>query len=237
MDFFIAVRVLLRRWRLVVATLAVGFAVAFAVMQSVAPTYEARGSVLLFAPSASDDEEEPAEANPFRSFDASTAVLAAVIAQIMDDASVREQVAELGGEPDYQIGQATDGTPVLTAIATDEDESVAIRTVLAVQETIDAELEERQSAAGAPEEARIRAIVITEPTNASELIGGRIRAFAAVAAITVAGALSLAFVVENISHARATGEAPERSVPADGPPANGSTSAAAHTSKVGVDAE
>jgi hypothetical protein len=201
-DFFATMRLIARRWYVVVSALIVSLAVAFTVMQSVAPNYRAQGSVLLFAPSAAADPAVGAPVNPFRSFDASTAVLAAVTVQIMGDTDVRLRVAEQGGRPDYQVGQATDGTPVIITIATDPDKAKAIETVNVAMDELQVELDRRQADAGAPENIRIRAIVLTAPTDASALVGGRIRAFLAVFAIGAAASISLAFIVEGVSQSR-----------------------------------
>jgi hypothetical protein len=200
-DFFAAMRLIVRRWYVVASALIVTLAVAYTVMQSVAPTYRAEGSVLLFAPSA-DSAAAGAAVNPFRSFDASTAVLAAVIVQIMNDTDVRAAIAEGGGRPDFVVGQSTDGTPVIVTRATDPDEARAILTVRLAMEELQAELDRRQADAGAPEEVRIRAIVLTEPTDTDALVGARIRAFLAVMALGVAASVSVAFIVESLAQSR-----------------------------------
>ena len=197
MDFFVALRLIARRWYVVASALVITVVVAFTVMQSVAPSYRAEGSVLLYAPSAGDEEGE--EVNPFRSFDSSTSVLAAVMIQVMNDPAVRNSVGLAGGRPDYEVGLASDGTPVIVMRGTDTDESVAIETVNLATDALQEELDRRQGDAGAPDEIRIRAIVLTDPDSADLLVGDRIRAFIVVLAIGVAASISSAFLAESLS--------------------------------------
>lgn len=197
MDFFVALRLIVRRWYVVGAALAVTLVVAYAVMQSVAPSYRAEGSVLLYAPNAGEDPTEVV--NPFRSFDSSTSVLASVMVQVMNDPVVRNDVGLSGGRPDYEVGLATDGTPVVVMRSTDISEDHAIETVVLAVEALQEQLDNRQRDAGAPEEIRIRAIVLTEPDGADRLVGDRIRAFIVVMAIGVAASISMAFLAESIA--------------------------------------
>ena len=99
------------------------------------------------------------------------------------------------------MGLANDGTPVIVMRATATDEAVAIDTVHLATDALQEQLESRQSDAGAPEEIRIRAIVLTDPGDADLLVGDRIRAFIVVLAIGVAASISMAFLAESIAQA------------------------------------
>jgi hypothetical protein len=206
-DFFTAVRLIVRRWYVVTSAFILTMAVAYTIFQTVAPTYEAEGSVLLFAPAAPaapavEVTATEAPVNPFRSFDGSTALLASVIVQIMDDTDVRDAVEEQGGRGDYVVGRQTDGTPVIVTRATDLDAERAMLTVRLAMAALQEQLDRRQADAGAPPEVRIRAIVLTEPTDAAALVGARVRAALAVMALGVAASVSLAFIVESVSQSR-----------------------------------
>lgn len=208
-----ALRLIVRRWYVVVSALVVTVVVAYTVMQSVAPSYRAEGSVLLYAPSSGDDPTEVV--NPFRSFDSSTSVLAAVMVQVMNDPSVRNSVGLAGGRPDYVVGLANDGTPVIVMRGTDTDEALALETVHLATDALQQELERRQSDAGAPDEVRIRAIVLTDPDDADLLVGDRIRAFIVVLAIGVAASISMAFLAEGIAQSNRRRAADQQRAAAD----------------------
>lgn len=204
MDFLSAVRVVLRRWPIVLGALVLSVLAAYLAARSVAPSYQAEGSALLVGPQGATipGNEEPQLDNPYTRLDNSTLVLTAVAVQIMDDSSIRESLRDEGAAPDYVVGRAEDGTPVLGVVATDADPAIALKTVGLVLDRLNDELDIRQAEAGAPPESRVRSIVVTRPDRASEQLGGRIRAFIAVAALGVAASISLAFITEAIVQGR-----------------------------------
>lgn len=216
MDFFSTIRILQQRWKVVAGTLFVGLVVATAVASSLSSTFQARGSALLVgAPAASTVDEEAGPSNPFTRLDGSTAVLTAVATQIMDDGPIRESLAEQGAAEDYQVGQADDGTPVFVVVATNPDAQVALDTVDLVLERLGEELDSRQADAGAPEDSRVRSIVITQSSEAQQLVGSKVRTFLALAALATAASVSVALVVDALARRRdgagaAAGEGPTR---------------------------
>lgn len=203
MDFFAAIRIVGRRWYVVVAGLILTAIAAFVVMQSVAPTYQASGSAMVVgpAPASEDGDVDPLSLNPYARFDGATSTLAAVTVQIMNDIEVRERLHEQGANADYQIGQATSG-PVISVVVIDADEQQAIDSASLVLHAVNDELDQRQAEAGAPEASRIRSFVVTEPTRSVRLTGARIRAFLAVAVLGTAASVSMAFVAEAIAQGR-----------------------------------
>jgi hypothetical protein len=207
-DFFSVFRTIVRRWYVVLLGVVVTAIAAAAVMGQVAPRYEATGSVLLTSPprSTTGDAGETAQ-NPFLAFDFSTTIFTGVVVQIMNDAVVREGLHDRGARIDYQIGQSGENAPLIFIVATDPDAEVAMRTVELVQAGISEELDRRQSDAGAPADAQVRSVVITEPSRATELIGGRIRAGLAVGGLGLAASVSLAFFVDGMAEARRRGAA------------------------------
>lgn len=233
MDFLSVVRVVLRRWPVVLGALVLSALAAYTAASSVAPTYQAKGSALLVGPQGATipGSDELQLDNPYTRLDNSTLVLTAVAVQIMDDSSVRESLRDEGAAPDYVVGRAEDGTPVLGVVATNTDPAVAVKTVDLVLDRLNDELDDRQAEAGAPPDSRVRSIVVTRSDTASEQLGGRIRAFLAVAALGVAASISLAFITEAIvqGRRRRSGEAtppPSEAVPSpdgEGLPASPAT--------------
>ena len=208
-DFYTVVRVLVRRWYIVVLGALVTAAVALWIAMSIAPTYEAKGSAILVGAQSSNVPGN-ARDNPFTRLDSSTVVLTAVATQIMDDPRIRESLADGGASAGYEVGQASDGTPVFIVVATHADEQTALRTVDAVLKRIDDELDRRQAEAGAPEESRIHSILLTQPDAAQELLGGRLRAFLAVALLGAAATVSTAFLVDGFARGRSRHSSVER---------------------------
>ena len=204
MDFLSVVRVVLRRWPIVLGALVLSALAAYMAASSVAPSYQAKGSALLVGPQGATvaGTEQPQLDNPYTRLDNTTLVLAAVAVQIMDDSSIRESLRAEGAAPDYVVGRAEDGTPVLGVVATNTDPAVAVKTVDLVLDRLNDELDIRQAEAGAPADSRVRSIVVTRSDTAIEQLGGRIRAFLAVAALGVAASISLAFITEAIVQGR-----------------------------------
>lgn len=204
MDFLSVVRVVLRRWPIVLGALVLSTLAAYMAARSVAPSYQAKGSALLVGPqgAAIPGAEELQLDNPYTRLDNSTLVLTAVAVQIMDDSAIRESLQDEGAAPDYVVGRAEDGTPVLGVVVTNTDPAVAVKTVDLVLDRLNAELDDRQAEAGAPPDSRVRSIVVTRSDTAIEQLGGRIRAFLAVAALGVAASISLAFITEAIVQGR-----------------------------------
>lgn len=204
MDILTAFRIMLRRWYVVASGLIITVLAAIVVMQSISPTYEARGSVLVVSPLPSTEGSEPSivSQNPFARFDASTSVLAGVAVQLMDDISVRERLQEQGAKGDYVVVQENSSAPILTVVVEDKDEDFALESTSIVLNSINAELDARQADAGAPDASRIRSMVISEPTRTTQLVAARIRAGVATLLLGAAASLSLAFVVEGFAQSR-----------------------------------
>ncbi|MGE3622012.1 MAG: hypothetical protein AB7L84_16275 [Acidimicrobiia bacterium] len=203
MDILTALRIILRRWHVVLSGLILTAVVAVVVMQSISPTYEAKGSALLVAPIIPNDQPSILDENPWARFDASTSVLAGVTAQLMDDISVRERLQEAGAKPDYAIGQENSAAPIVSVVVEDTDEKVALESTSLVLHAINEELDARQAAANAPEASRIRSIIITEPTRTTRLVAAKVRAGVATVLLGGAAALSLAFVAEGFAQSQA----------------------------------
>jgi hypothetical protein len=204
-DFLVALRIIARRWYLVIFVLLLTAGAAHAVGQAIAPTYRVTGGAMLVSPLPPPDPVaglNPLNQNPYVRYDFSIGVLTAVTTQIMDDIVVRDVVADRGGRPDYRIDAAGNNVPLVYVTAEDVDEQLAVGTVALVLATMNEELDRRQAEAGAPEGSRVRPIVISLPTKGTELTGSRIRAMLAVSVLGTGGALSLAFLAESRAQSR-----------------------------------
>jgi hypothetical protein len=205
MDILTAFRIIVRRWHVVVSGLILTAVVAVIVMQSISPTFQARGSALVVTPAApAEGSATPSvlSQNPFTRFDGSTSVLAGVVAQLMSDIEVRENLYEQGAKADYVVAQENQNAPILTVIVEDKDEKYAMESAATVLASINDELDARQADAGAPEASRIRSMVISEPTRTTRLVAAKVRAGVATALLGSAAAISMAFVVEGFAQSR-----------------------------------
>ena len=218
MDLLTTLRIIARQWYVVASGLVLTAVAAFAVFQSVDPTYEARGTALVVSPLSADAEASAASQNPFTRFDSSTSAFAGVATMLMDDIQVRESLGEQGILPDYQIFQLSQSVPLLTVVVQDKDEERTLESTIAVLNAINEELDRRQAAAGAPEESRIRSIVVTEPNRTVRLVTDSMRAALLTVVVGIAASISLAFLAEGYTKNRARRrEAEEPAVTGDPP--------------------
>lgn len=200
MDFLTAIQVVLRRWYVVFPVLALSAVLTFKVAERVPPSYKASGSVLLASPGASNDARA---VNPFTNLDYSAGVVAGIVANLMQDPGVKTRLVSAGADPDYTLGTpAGTNAPLIGVDSSTATPQVAVNTVRIVIRGIQDELAIRQRDAGGPPETWIRAIVLTSPEQAERQTGAKVRALAALSALSVATAACVAFLVESVAVGR-----------------------------------
>ncbi|QBI20279.1 hypothetical protein ER308_12345 [Egibacter rhizosphaerae] len=159
MDVLTLARILLRRWYVVLPLLALAGAGAFLLYQRGSPVYSTSASLLFADPSMQSAEERGGQ-------DATAAGVASprVIAAVMQDSEVQQQILDGGGSPDYDVALGEDG--VISVRAQAEDDSVAVRTVELVLDEVGAQMHQRQEEAGVPEDDRLAVEVLSSPGTA-----------------------------------------------------------------------
>jgi hypothetical protein len=221
MDLLTALKILLRQWPVVLAGFLLTIIGVIQVGNMVAPTYEAKGTVLLKSPSAS---------NPYLEFPAGLEVTADALVVFMQSPVAVQQMEAAGATAEYSL-ERTNG-PIVDITANGGTEDEATNTIETVVDGLTAKLDEYQSPA--PPDSRIAVDVITQPT-ANAKLGSRIRAQAATGAIglaaTVAAGLAVDAIRRQLREARLRREAEadadewESAMPARPPPAGGFRSA------------
>jgi hypothetical protein len=223
-DFWASLAVLQRRWKLVVAGVVATVAAAAALFTLVPPSYVANGSMMLLPPASAaiapaaedppatvgdepngspepggDEEDEPAESNPYLGFGGTLNVMGEVLAHVVNSESV---AAELAPDARYEVDIAPGIAPILTVEVSSPDPEVTHRSLLAVMDEVNAVLEERQAEAGAPASTRITSRELSVPEAATRQRGSKVRAAVAAAALGVAATIGLAFTAEGWSERR-----------------------------------
>ncbi len=201
MDFFTAIRIAARRWYVILSVLIVAGVLGSSVVSSVPTSYRARATVMLINAPAVDEETQQVVGNPIGQIDYSTTVLASIMAQIMNGGEVRKQILDAGAEEGYAVN-ITGQTPVLEMQVVSTDEQASLDSIDVIIAELAQQLEQSQRDAGAPESTWISALTLVQPTEADVLMAGKIRAAAAVAAVGLAAAFSLAFLTESIAAGR-----------------------------------
>jgi capsular polysaccharide biosynthesis protein len=207
LDFFTTLRILLSRWYVVVPCLLFTLAAAAGASAAVAPSWKATGTLVLLGPGSvrldAEGNERRVETNAYLDFGGTLEITAEILSKIMMSPATGEQLAARGLTAEYEVGTGSDGgSPIINIIATSPDPEVAKATVQGVAAQIRAELQRRQSAAGAPKDDFIRVDQVTTPTSAERQLGSKLRAAAAAGALGMALTFGLAFLTESISERR-----------------------------------
>jgi hypothetical protein len=196
MDLLTTLRVLLRRWYLVLPVALVGLLLAGVVYVRMTPNYEAIGSALLRNPIGVN--QELASQNAYLGY-GTLAVAGRVASDVVSTQAYRQQLEEQGFQADYELFLDTStAAPLIFSKVTAPTEQAAIESVTRTLAEVDLVLRGRQEAAGAPEATWITTDVVSEP-EATPVNGSRIRAAGSFVVVGGLLALVLAFGVEALS--------------------------------------
>jgi capsular polysaccharide biosynthesis protein len=217
MDLWKTLRILVRRWPVVLVMCAVTAAGLAASFRAVPPTYTANSTLLLLMPpwSGADGDREPT--NPYLSFGGSLVTTAQVMVAAMNQDSMVEALQREGARAAFEVQPDPWGeSPTLTIVASDKDPNKASVTLGKVVEATKRELASRQETAGAPKELRILAQQVIAPGTPSLVRSAQMRAAAAVGALGLVLTILLAVAVEGfIRNRAASGEGSIHPVPSE----------------------
>ena len=203
MDLYTLLRIVVRRWLVAGPVAALTLLLGVQTLSSMKPEYEAKGSLLLLAPTQSTGVDTAALRNPFLQFNNSLKTTAIALQAILSQDNQRRLLASEGLSRGYTIATDQTTSPILTVTAKSSRKATAIATVKGVMATIDRELESRQTAVQAPPDLRIKTDVLLLPSNTHKLLATRNRTVAATLALGLAAVLGSAVVAESWSTGRA----------------------------------
>lgn len=208
MYFSDALRVLARRWYVLLAGLLL-VGVANALVTVLVPTnYQASANVLfLLPPTASGDKP----VNPYLNTPQGLVLTSAIVGGVVSTPEEQRNMFASGFTSDYAVSQ-TPGTgfPLLAISVQDSNPTMAVRTLKEVIRRVDAELSRMQVAANAPVSQRIMASTFSVTDQAEPLHGAKIRAIAIVAGVGIVLTALAAFVLDGASRRRARRSAATR---------------------------
>jgi capsular polysaccharide biosynthesis protein len=211
-DLRTLLKIVARRWIVVVPTILVAALVGWQLLGAVKPDYEAKGSLLLLLPTSREQTVTPpadtpdtagndiSSPNPLLDLQASLDRTAAVFTTVMNDNAQKKVIAARGGTRDYEVTVDKDA-PILQVTATDKKASVAIDTVNAVITSARAQIQFREAQRQVSPTNRIGTDVLSAPTRASTLNAAKTRALVAFIALAIAAVLAVALVVESWAQA------------------------------------
>jgi capsular polysaccharide biosynthesis protein len=214
LDLHSLVRLIVRHWLVaIVAILGTAGAGVFFV-DRVAPEYEAKGSVILLAPpSARSPDGQTVAVNPFSRFDASMAVTASAMVNIMRSPEMALALQAKGVTGGYEVVPDVNGGGAIVALSVKAtDQASAIHGFDVVRQAMKELLEQLQAQAGAPENTRLRLDGLSPPTTAVALIQSKMRAGVAVLLLGVLGMIVMLVLAEAWSNRRASRRAARRAL-------------------------
>ncbi len=198
MDLLTLLRVLLRRWYIVLPAMILTAIATVQTYSAIAPRYTSSGSMVLLNPSAAVDEKT-GRANPYvGNLGVATSVVTTIITS---PANARRLEAEgLMGE--FTVAPDPASGIIIVTVEADAAEAASAGAVIVMDAFSDL-LAERQKELGVPSSILVTTQVVTPASDPSTLNGSKIRAALALLAVGVAFTLVLTFAIEGVARRRA----------------------------------
>jgi hypothetical protein len=193
MYFTDAVKVLLRRWYVLLVGLLLTGGAAVGVALVVPTNYEASGNVLFLLPPDAGDQP----VNPYLNVPQGLTMSASIVGGVLSTPEMQRDIFDAGSTSEYAVGQEPGtGIPMLYITAADTDPAMAVKTVAEVIRRVDTELERMQTAAGAPSDQRMVTQPFSVTAQAEVVRGAKIRAVAVVGAVGAVLTVLAAFALD-----------------------------------------
>lgn len=192
MDFWEVLKVVVRRWIVVVPVLVLTAIGVLTVPPTIQPTYTATGTTVVVAPV----EGEPAM-NPYLVLGAT--VMAQSITMTADAPTTKSMVADTGNSPDYTVSLQNQRQPIVVVTAEAPQPDVAVATVEQVLELIDDQLESMQAQAGAVREMMYTTRPLSTEIYSTPVYDGAQRVRFVLLGVGILLAVGLAVMLEGIA--------------------------------------
>lgn len=216
MEFGSALRVLLRRWLVILVGAILTLAAAAYVYTSTPPTYRATAELLLLLPPEAGAEERAT--SPFLYLPNELNVLARVVAAAPQSLSFEENLESQGLTSPYEVG-VDPGTPIISVGVEGPDAENVLATRDGLVDAIQDELSQVQREEEVPVRQTARTRVFAAEDTPTELGGSAVRGVLAVLAAGGLLTLLAAFGIDRVAAGRRP-TAPSRK-PVDGPASRG----------------
>lgn len=197
MDLIASIKVMLRRWYVVVPVAALMLSLTAAAYSRLEPSYQAGGSLILHGPPITVDEKT-GESNPYASA-ASVGLLSRVASDVLSQKITRVAFRDRGFSPDYAIAVDPYTPAVVTITAIGDTPAAAKNTAGAVMKEFIKETQERQVRQGAPRTTLVTVETITQPVTVTVLNGSRLQAAAALLAVGAVTTVAAGFAAESLA--------------------------------------
>jgi hypothetical protein len=208
MDFIDALRVLGRRWRVLVVGIALTMTAGLAAVLFVPTNYQASGQLVLLVGPRSNSSRNPT--NPYLNLEPGLTVTASLIASTLTTKEAQRSIEQAGYTSDYAVAVNPGTGPLLEVSAEDTDPIMAVKTRDEVIRRLRGELLRIQSEAEAPSRALINLSINSAPQQADPLPGSKIRALAVIGGVGIFLTLLVAFTRDRMLQASAVPANPVR---------------------------
>ncbi|MGW5363356.1 hypothetical protein [Actinopolymorpha pittospori] len=208
MDMWGALRVLARRWLVVVPLLVLTALGAAGLYTATGPEYTVTGSMLVLGPNAGQDEAT-GKRNPYLDY-GNLAVAAKVVIDVTLTPTTYESLTR-ATQTTFELGlDTTTSAPLIGLSVVGPSPDAVLKSAQTVIDFVNTTLRQRQLDAGAPEVTLISTEIVTPPVDVLELNSSRLRLVIAIAGVGVLMSVGGAFLVEAIVRVRARSRRPLR---------------------------
>lgn len=200
MYFLDGLKVLARRWYIVVVGIVLVAAAGLVVLRVVPTQYQASGQMLILLPVAATGAETPT--NPYLNAPAGLTTTASLLAGNATTHDAQESIAQAGYDAEYSVSVVPGAGPLLVVTSTGTSPADVIGARDEVMRRVDAELTSIQEAVSVPAEQLMFTNRSSVTRGADVLPGSKLRALIGVAGAGGVLTLLVAFALDRLLLAR-----------------------------------
>jgi hypothetical protein len=194
-ELWTSLKIIRKRWYIVVAGLVVLVGLFAMVYKAVKPSYQASGRVVLLQTGQPTGPTSAAVSNPWGSPSDFTALLA----QAAGGDSFGRAVTKAGATGSFSVAASIDNTPTLILTTTASTPGAALDSYSVLVRQVEDLALAKQASVHTPSSVLYTAHQNTSPTGTIQLVGSRIKALIFVGAVVILLTLTLVFLVESFS--------------------------------------
>lgn len=222
MDFVDVLRVLGRRWLIVLLGLVLTGAAGFYAIATVLTQYQAKAQYVMLLPSSANGVSDPV--NPYINLNGGLIFASTLIVSDMGTKEVARSMVKNGFESDYSVATGTSGGPVLDVMVEGTDPVDVLETRNELLRRFDEELDSLQDISGVPDRQLIFSRTNAVDPVAEVVPGAKKKALLLITAVGGVLTLIMVFVLDGLllrrkarKLARKEAAAAEEKTPADPP--------------------
>ena len=199
MEFWSSVQVIIRRWYVVVICGVLASLLAVVIIHQVKPTYQASGKLTILQ-TGQPTSPSSAENNPWGAAN----VFTAAVVDAAGAQSFQDQLVARGASPIYSVAPSINNTPTLVISTTANTPSGATSSFGTLTKLLQQKIQSMQASVNTPKSTLYSGVVLTAPTQPTQLVGSRIKALILLGVVGLIVTLGLVFLVDAVIQAGAS---------------------------------